>query len=312
MQRSDTMRAVDLAHHDVSTDRAATQQPAVGVDIRTPASRCPAGGWTRPHEDFRYGIAFIRTGAFRRRVNGVEHTVDPNTGYFRRPGETIEIAHFHDEAHEGTLIIVDPEAATPELAEIERASGAIAVTPRIALDHRLMTSAVQRAAHDEAEARALSLLGAALSQVRPSLARHTRRASDGARQRLVGQVCEQLYQSPNMSLVELARCVHYSPFHLSHVFHEEMGVTISGYRTRLRVQQVLRHLEEGVPDLNRVAADAGFADHSHMTRTVVAHLGVTPSALRDSLRRTSARVGAQPSRSVAGPPPSPSHDEHIV
>jgi AraC-like DNA-binding protein len=36
--------------------------------------------------------------------------------------------------------------------------------------------------------------------------------------------------------------------------------------------------------LGRLAADLGFADQAHLCRTVRAHLGRTPSALRTALR----------------------------
>jgi AraC-like DNA-binding protein len=257
-----------------------------GLTITAPRSRCAAGGWSAPHEDFRFGIALVRTGAWRRRVNGVEHFVDANTGYFRRPGELIEIAHFTDEAHAGTIIGVDPEVAIPAFAEVERASGPFVVTPNVDLAHRLLTSALRGAAVHDVEERTLTLISAAMSQRHPRFESHTRRATSTARRRLVVEVCEQLHRTPNTSLVELARGAHYSPFHLSRVFREVMGVTLSSYRTQLRVHEVLLDLEAGAPDLHRVAADAGFADHSHMTRTLVAVLGGTPSALRDRLRQT--------------------------
>src|SRR4029450_1674935 len=118
----------------------------------------------------------------------------------------------------------------------------------------------------------------------PRFGGHTRRATSIARRRLVVEVCEQLHDTPTVSLVELARGVHYSPFHLSRVFRDAMGAPLSPYRPQLRVHEVLLTLEAGAPDLHRVAADAGFADHSHMTRTLVAVLGGTPSVLRDRLR----------------------------
>lgn len=96
-------------------------------------------------------------------------------------------------------------------------------------------------------------------------------------------VCEHLHRTPNVSLVELARAVHYSPFHLSRLFRQEIGATISDHRTNLRVHEVLWRLDAGDRDLHKLAADAGFADHSHMTRTVAARVGRTPSVLRAEL-----------------------------
>ena len=65
--------------------------------------------------------------------------------------------------------------------------------------------------------------------------------------------------------------------HLSRVFRAEVGVSISTYRRRLRLRAALERIGEG--GLARVAADAGFADHAHLTREMRALLGTTPSAL---------------------------------
>ena len=52
---------------------------------------------------------------------------------------------------------------------------------------------------------------------------------------------------------------------------------------RLRVLRALDRLRDrGVP-LAEVAADCGFADHAHMTRSLRRHLGTTPSRLRAEL-----------------------------
>ncbi|WP_091202512.1 helix-turn-helix domain-containing protein [Micromonospora narathiwatensis] len=52
------------------------------------------------------------------------------------------------------------------------------------------------------------------------------------------------------------------------------------YRNRLRVGRALDRLEEGVDSLAGLAAELGFADQAHLTRTVRAQLGHTPGQLR--------------------------------
>ena len=74
-----------------------------------------------------------------------------------------------------------------------------------------------------------------------------------------------------------------SPVHLTKMFRRVTGMTISQYRARLRVQAALERISGGDEDLSRIAASTGFADHSHMTRTIVAQFGHTPSALRNLL-----------------------------
>jgi len=87
------------------------------------------------------------------------------------------------------------------------------------------------------------------------------------------------------SLLDLAVELACSPHHLSRVFHEQTGTTLSAYRTQLRANLALEHLTgvTGSATLADVAAQCGFADHAHLTRTVRRHLGTTPAALRTLL-----------------------------
>jgi transcriptional regulator GlxA family with amidase domain len=71
-----------------------------------------------------------------------------------------------------------------------------------------------------------------------------------------------------------------SPSHLSRTFHGHVGMTISRYRNRVRVSRVLIRVEEGETDLAGLAAAVGFADQAHLSRTVRAEAGRTPSRLR--------------------------------
>jgi AraC-like DNA-binding protein len=272
------------AHPDVTTS---VEWESPGIRIATSTSRCPAGDWCPSHVGKRFGIALPRTGAWRRRVGTTEQFVDPNVGFFRRVGEVSEVAHFAQDVHSGTIIDVDPHLATDVVAEIADASGPFMVTPAIALDHRMLAASLRRDVVDdiEVEERTLRLVSAAVAQRAPCLTSRSRRATAASRRRAVAEVCELIHRSATLSLSEIARTVHYSPFHLSRVFHEVMGVPISKYRTRLRVHEVLMRLDEGADDLSRVAVETGFADHGHMTRSITACFGEPPSELRDRLRR---------------------------
>ena len=52
------------------------------------------------------------------------------------------------------------------------------------------------------------------------------------------------------------------------------------YRNRVRISRALDRLEEGENSLGALAADLGFADQAHMSRTMRQYLGRTPTALR--------------------------------
>jgi transcriptional regulator GlxA family with amidase domain len=58
------------------------------------------------------------------------------------------------------------------------------------------------------------------------------------------------------------------------------GKSITEHRTTLRVRHVLNRLTEGADDLSRLAVEAGFYDHAHMTKEFRRRIGSVPSAMR--------------------------------
>src|SRR5690606_26029071 len=100
-------------------------------------------------------------------------------------------------------------------------------------------------------------------------------------------------------LVPLARSLGVSPYRLSRVFGRLVGVSVTRYRNQVRVRRALDRIEQGEPDLGRLAADLGFADQAHLTRTVRSHVGCTPSQVRRLLGRAGARGADGP---TAAPP----------
>lgn len=83
-----------------------------------------------------------------------------------------------------------------------------------------------------------------------------------------------------VSLKEVARAVHASPFHLARVFRERTGLPIHRYLTRLRLRAALEWLARGSRDLTALALELGFSSHSHFTSAFRAEFGQTPSAIR--------------------------------
>ena len=57
-------------------------------------------------------------------------------------------------------------------------------------------------------------------------------------------------------------------------------MTISGYRTQLRVRLAALRVIDGGDPLAAVATDLGFASHSHLTTAFGRVLGLRPSELR--------------------------------
>ena len=85
-------------------------------------------------------------------------------------------------------------------------------------------------------------------------------------------------------LGSIAANVGSSPHHLSRLFHRGSGSTLSGYRTKLRINAAVEMIAEGASALSAVACDVGFFDHAHMTRSFRRHLRITPSEVRSALQ----------------------------
>jgi len=83
----------------------------------------------------------------------------------------------------------------------------------------------------------------------------------------------------SISLGELAKLSGVSRYQLLRGFAREMGITPHAYLLQRRVRNAQRLLKaEHAPA--EAAAEAGFADQSHMTRVFVRQLGITPARYR--------------------------------
>ncbi len=239
--------------------------------------------WTVPTLTRRWGVVLPRSGMYRRRTDGIEHVVDSTTGFVRGPGEESSIAMPLGYPDELTVLEVD-DSVLDAVPELTLATGPLPISPQTDLAHRMLcTRLAARADHVTLQTAVIEVLGCAIGCERRDVSL-ARPSTEAMHRRIVTHVCELLHDAPSdTSLVELARAVAVSPFHLTKVFRRVTGMTISQYRARLRVHAALERISGGDEDLSRIAASTGFADHSHMTRSIVAQVGHTPSALRSLL-----------------------------
>jgi AraC-like DNA-binding protein len=111
-------------------------------------------------------------------------------------------------------------------------------------------------------------------------------ASAEERQRqVVDGAHEILVAAPATSVEAMGRQLGVSARHLSRIFREHTGETISRCRNEIQVRQALDAIASGAPSLTRLAADLGFADHAHLSRTVRRLTGRSPSDHRIALAR---------------------------
>jgi AraC family transcriptional regulator len=85
-----------------------------------------------------------------------------------------------------------------------------------------------------------------------------------------------------LSLADLAEAVHLSPFHLTRVFKQSLGVSPHQYLIQVRVNSArgLLSAGSGQRSLAEVATAVGFADQSHFTRHFKRATGTTPGQFR--------------------------------
>jgi AraC family transcriptional regulator len=103
--------------------------------------------------------------------------------------------------------------------------------------------------------------------------------------RAVERAREHLAAQPhrNDSLSEIAAIAHCSPFHLARQFRCHSGVSLHGYRTRLRMSAAIQRLRDGESNLSLLAADLGYSSHSHFTSMFRRSFGATPHQVRTNL-----------------------------
>lgn len=79
----------------------------------------------------------------------------------------------------------------------------------------------------------------------------------------------------SISLRELASLVELSPFHLSRIFSNSVGIPPHAFQTQVRVSVAKRSLRDGL-SVADAAAHAGFSDQSHFHRHFRRLMKVTP------------------------------------
>ncbi len=87
----------------------------------------------------------------------------------------------------------------------------------------------------------------------------------------------------DLSIIELAALAALSPSHFNLLFKESMGVPVHGYVMRARVDLAVNLIALSRLPLGEVAAQAGFANQSHMARCVRRFTGKSPTIIRDRL-----------------------------
>jgi AraC-like DNA-binding protein len=89
----------------------------------------------------------------------------------------------------------------------------------------------------------------------------------------------------NQSLASLASSVHCSAGQLARIFPAQTGFSIHSYQQHIRLRVALQLLRETPFELCDVAAQLGFANHSHFSTVFKRQFGIPPSEFAKSRSR---------------------------
>ena len=236
--------------------------------------------WSAPEPADTFGLVLPRRGRFRMRSDGTEHPVDVAQGYLQVPGR--EQCFAHPAGGDVCTFLSLGETLWHEILGERRPPETVRVDAATELSHRLLLRSAHEGA-DPSEHLVWTLMAAARAV--PSDGANAGAAP--ARARLGASAREAVLEGdPALrDLVSLARALQVSPAHLSRVFKSENGVSLTAFRNRVRASRALARLEAGDGDLAALAADVGFADQAHLTRTIRSALGTTPARVREAFRR---------------------------
>lgn len=94
------------------------------------------------------------------------------------------------------------------------------------------------------------------------------------------QWLEQRYGEP-FQLARMAEALYVSPSHLSRVFHQETGVTLTEYLTARRLREACLLLKATRLPVREIAGRIGLNNQPYFARLFRTHLGVTPLRYRN-------------------------------
>jgi AraC family transcriptional regulator len=85
-----------------------------------------------------------------------------------------------------------------------------------------------------------------------------------------------LHLTDEISLKSIAAHINMSRFHFCRLFKESMGITPYQYLLQMRIEQAKQLLLQSSASVAEIAAEAGFADQSQLSRHFKRIVGVSP------------------------------------
>ncbi|MBM7866969.1 response regulator [Heliobacterium gestii] len=108
-----------------------------------------------------------------------------------------------------------------------------------------------------------------------------------ANRRLINRACEYITANcqRNLSLEEVARSAHLSPYYFSRIFKTEKGCNFVDFLTNARMERAKKLLTDTDNNLIQIAGQVGYQDSSYFCRVFRKETGMTPNRYRKEMRR---------------------------
>jgi AraC family transcriptional regulator len=267
------------------------------VRVRDYSCRHRRGGPAAEEHSDNSDIVLIRRGVFCKHVGLRSVTADVNQALFFAKGSTYRVSHPADCGDRGTVFTLSPRVLNDILSGFDPAiddrpdqpfpfvSGPC--DPGVFWRHHELVQRLEATESEPlwADVAALQLVSDVLEAAfaRHVLPRKHRRngtdadhadRAEAAKTYLASRLCERI------TLDDVARAVHASPFHLARIFQQRTSVPVHRYLTRLRLRASLERLADGANDLTALALELGFSSHSHFADAFRREFGRTPSDAR--------------------------------
>jgi len=88
----------------------------------------------------------------------------------------------------------------------------------------------------------------------------------------------------DLSLQQLAKQVHLSPYYLSRLYHSEKGYTLAERLIELKITKAKQLLSNEFLKILQVSLELGFKNFSYFSKFFKKHVGMTPQEYRDNAR----------------------------
>ena len=248
-------------------------------------------------------IVLMRHGAFARHFGRRTATADVNQAVFFSRESTYRVSHPADCGDRGTVFTVSPRVLNDIVRELDPSIDDHPDQPfrfftgpcdsRVFWRHRELVQRLESAEPLEplwADVTALQLVADVLESafVKHSVTTRKRPKREGtdadhAERTEAAKTYLASRMSERVTLDEVARAVHVSPFHLARIFQQQTGVPVHRYLTQLRLRASLEMLLTGASDLTALALELGVSSHSHFTDAFRREFGKAPSEMRKIL-----------------------------